>query len=255
MRILIVRHAEPDYTLDCLTEKGRREADLLGERLAKIPATAYYVSPLGRAQETAGYTLRRVGREAVTLPWLAEYRGRVPVADTLRTRVPWDFRTQEWVDRPLLMDRDRWTEDALISGGNVAEIWRETTEGADALLAEHGYRREGGVYRCAENRDDTIVLFCHYGIGMAVLAYLTNLPPLPLWQGFLFVPSAITTLITQERLPGTVEFRCICAGDVSHLLAAGEPISLAGLFPETYNGVESTDPGRWPGQPWPQAIR
>lgn len=255
MRILIVRHAEPDYVHDSLTAKGRREADLLGQRLAAIPAKAYYVSPLGRARETASYTLKRVNREAVTLPWLAEFRGHTVDLSTGRPRIPWDYRTSAWVDRPQLMDRNGWTEDALVREGDVAQIWRETTQGVDALLMEHGYRRDGSVYRCENNTDDTLVLFCHYGIGMAVLSYLTNMPPLPMWESFLFVPSAVTTVITQERVKGEIEFRCLSAGDVSHLLAAGEAPSLAGLFPETYNGVESTDPGQWPGQPWEPAIR
>ncbi|MBQ9299677.1 MAG: histidine phosphatase family protein [Clostridia bacterium] len=255
MRILIVRHAEPDYVHDCLTEKGRREADLLGQRLAAIPAKAYYVSPLGRAQETAAYTLKRVNRQAVTLPWLAEFRGRVPVPGTDRGRIPWDYRTAQWAGREQLMDRENWQQDALVRGGTVADIWQETKDGVDALLMEHGYRRDGCVYRCENNTDDTLVLFCHYGIGMAVLSWLTNMPPVPMWQNFLFLTSSVTTVITQERIKGEIEFRCLCAGDVSHLLAAGEPLSLAGLFPETYNGVESTAPALWPGQPWPQAIR
>ena len=255
MRILIVRHAEPDYEHDCLTEKGRREADLLGRRLAAVPARAYYVSPLGRARETAEYTLRRVRRTAVTLPWLAEFRGHTVDRRTGRPRIPWDFRTADWAGHPLLFDRERWTEDELVREGDTAAIWQETTAGVDALLAEHGYRRDGHVYRCEHNTDDTLVLFCHFGIGTAVLAYLTDMPPVPLWQSFLFLPSAVTTVITQERVPGEIEFRCLCAGDVGHLLAGGEPLSLAGCYPETYNGVESTDPALWPGQPWPQAIR
>ena len=35
MKILIIRHAEPDYSIDSLTEKGHREAALLAEKLSK----------------------------------------------------------------------------------------------------------------------------------------------------------------------------------------------------------------------------
>ena len=35
MKLLIVRHAEPNYEIDGLTEKGKREAALLAERLKK----------------------------------------------------------------------------------------------------------------------------------------------------------------------------------------------------------------------------
>ena len=51
MRILLVRHAEPDYARDSLTPKGRREAELLSQRLCRLNVKAFYVSPLGRAQD------------------------------------------------------------------------------------------------------------------------------------------------------------------------------------------------------------
>jgi len=33
VKILIVRHADPDYSIDGPTEKGKKEAELLSERL------------------------------------------------------------------------------------------------------------------------------------------------------------------------------------------------------------------------------
>jgi probable phosphoglycerate mutase len=50
-------------------------------------------------------------------------------------------------------------------------------------------------------------------------------------------PSSVTTLITEERLPGQVWFRCTALGDTSHLYAAGEAISHHGCFREHY-GVD-----------------
>ena len=249
MRILIVRHAEPDYVHDSLTEKGKKEAALLGKRLSQIEASAYYVSPLGRAKETASYTLRLVGKEAVTLPWLAEFRGYAVNSETGEKRILWNYHTDEWYDHKQLSDRDRWTDDPLVRCGNVDQIWDETKKGVDALLHTHGYDRQGGSYLCECNKADTIILFCHFAIGMSILAYLTNLPPLPLWQGFLCLPTAVTTVVTQERRKGEVEFRCVNLGDVSHLLQEDHAPSLAGLYPECYNGVDSTEPSAWPDCP------
>ena len=76
MKILLVRHAEPDYTIDSLTPKGRREAELLSRRLCKLDIKNFYVSPQGRARDTASYTLSKLNRTAEVLPWLAEFRGR-----------------------------------------------------------------------------------------------------------------------------------------------------------------------------------
>lgn len=51
MKLLIVRHGDPDYSIDSLTEVGRKEAEFLAERLAAVETAAYYVSPLGRAKD------------------------------------------------------------------------------------------------------------------------------------------------------------------------------------------------------------
>lgn len=53
MKILLIRHGDPNYTIDSLTEKGHKEAQLLAERIAPMDIRAYYMSPLGRAQRTA----------------------------------------------------------------------------------------------------------------------------------------------------------------------------------------------------------
>ena len=74
MKILIIRHGEPDYSIDSLTEKGWREAELLSRRLAPLGIRDFYVSPLGRAQDTARPTLEKTGKKAETLPWLGVSR-------------------------------------------------------------------------------------------------------------------------------------------------------------------------------------
>ena len=63
MRIIFVRHGDPDYANDTLTEKGWREAALLAERVSGWDVTDFYVSPLGRAQDTASLSLKKDGKE------------------------------------------------------------------------------------------------------------------------------------------------------------------------------------------------
>ena len=63
MRILIIRHGDPNYQDDCLTEKGKREASLLAERLKNEKIDYLYSSPLGRAKETCDTYAKLVGRE------------------------------------------------------------------------------------------------------------------------------------------------------------------------------------------------
>lgn len=242
MRILLIRHAEPDYTVDSLTPKGRVEAELLSRRLIRYSVRDFYVSPLGRARETAEYTLSRLGRTAEVLPWLAEFRGRCLNPETGRKGLPWDLSPRLWSDLPGAHDVNSWMDAPLFAGSDVPQIWQETVDGADELLARYGFRKDGPVWRGSANSRDTIVLFCHFGISMAFAGYLMDLSPLELWHRTLTLTSSLTELVTEERLPGEVSFRMTRLGDITHLESAGEKRSTAGLFPECYTGIDSTDP-------------
>ena len=77
MRILFIRHGDPDYVNDTLTEKGHREAALLAEHIQSLHPGTCYVSPLGRARKTAEYSLKRLGCTAQTLEWLREFPARI----------------------------------------------------------------------------------------------------------------------------------------------------------------------------------
>ena len=91
MKLLIIRHGDPDYAADSVTEKGTREVEMLAERLSRLDIHTFYVSPLGRAQRTAAPTLQRLHKDAVTLPWLREFQAPVQDPETDRLRNPWDF--------------------------------------------------------------------------------------------------------------------------------------------------------------------
>mgnify|MGYP003377265772 FL=1 len=59
MRLIFIRHGDPDYEKDSLTEKGWKEAALLAERAALWDISDIYCSPLGRAKATASRKIRK----------------------------------------------------------------------------------------------------------------------------------------------------------------------------------------------------
>ena len=73
MKLFIIRHGDPNYALDTLTERGWREAELLRDRLMRENITKVYLSPLGRAQNTAKPFLYSTGLTAETKDWLREF--------------------------------------------------------------------------------------------------------------------------------------------------------------------------------------
>ena len=234
MRLLLIRHGEPDYSIDSLTPKGWREAKLLANRFSPEQDIDLYVSPLGRARDTVSPTEEKLGKKAVVLPWLAEFRGKIDHPDFQNKDMPWDISPKTWTADPLLFDRERWVTGKLMADSNVPEIWEETKAGIDALLASYGYFREGPIYRTERNTEKTLALFCHFGIAAAVCGYLMGVSPINLWHGMVMLPTSVTSFVTEERYQGEVWLRCFGFGDVSHLYEAGEPLSPAALFPEKY---------------------
>ena len=72
MRLILIRHGEPDYEKDCLTEKGMEQAEGTARRLSGEGISAIYSSPMGRARDTASYTAQRLGLKVNTLDFMHE---------------------------------------------------------------------------------------------------------------------------------------------------------------------------------------
>lgn len=236
MKLLFIRHGDPDYSVDSLTEKGWREAAYLAERLARIDARAYYVSPLGRAKDTASLTMKAVGKTAVECEWLREFAPRIHRPDTPDgMQIAWDWLPQDWLGEERFFDHRRWYEPQAFAEAEVQAEYQWVTSQLDLLLAGYGYRREGDFYRVEQPNNDTILFFCHFGVTCVLLGHLLHVSPMVLWHGFCAAPTSVTTVITEERRKGIASFRVNAFGDISHLYAKGEPPAFAARFCECYD--------------------
>ena len=235
MKLLIVRHGDPDYEHDTLTETGHAEAACVAERLRGHDIRAFYVSPLGRARDTAEYTLQMMHREAEILPWLREFHAPILHPDTGDVRVPWDWLPAAWTSEPMYYDKEQWCKTAVMQEYGVDKEAQRVYDGLDALLARHGYIREGMVYRAADPNCDTICLFCHFGVSCVMLAHLIGCSPMVLWHGLCAAPASITVLTTEERRQGIASFRINAFGDTGHFYAAGREPSFSARFCEMFS--------------------
>lgn len=234
MKILIIRHADPDYSIDSLTPTGWKEAELLSGRISQLNVKAFYTSPLGRAKDTASLSLKKMGREATECLWLREFDCLIPRPDQTMDKIPWDWLPADWTTVPEYFDREKWYDTDVMKAGGVKEEYHWVTSELDKLLASHGYVREKDYYRAENANNDTIVFFCHFGLECVLLSHLLNVSPMILWHGMCAAPSSVTTLVTEERRKGYAYFRMSAFGDISHLYAAGEMPSFAARFCETY---------------------
>ena len=240
MRILIIRHGDPNYVNDTLTEKGWKEALCLAEKLAGDKLDYIYVSPLGRAKDTASVTLKMLGKEAVEYEWLREFAPKIKRPDLSegQRKVAWDWLPQDWTAVDDFYTYDKWQEVECLEEAGVRAEYEWVTASFDELIAEHGYCREGRYYRAEKPNHDTLVFFCHFGLECVLLSRLLNVSPMILWHGLCAAPTSVTTVVTEERREGIASFRVRSFGDTSHLYAKGEAPSNSALFCECYTDAD-----------------
>ena len=255
MRLLFVRHGDPDYQNDSLTPDGDEEAKLLAASLQKEDITSFYVSPLGRAARTASFTLERMGRQAQVLDWLREFPAKLDVNGSAElvnaypdtemneegvygSRIVWDQMPSAMSRHSEYYSQDGWESSEVAVRSDITEVYRYVTSSMDDLLAQHGYRREGRIYRCDQGNHDTLIFFAHLGIISVFLSHFWNVSPFVVWHGICLAPTSVTEVFTEEREKGYVSFRARRIGDISHLTDAGREPSFQARFCECY---EDTD--------------
>lgn len=260
MRLIFIRHGDPDYEHDTITEKGKREVALLTERVCKWKnVTAFYTSPLGRAQATIAPALKKLNRKQETLPWLQEFYYNAISPETGERSIMWDLKPEYYTAEERYFHKDLWKETEFIKSGNGAEHYKEVIDGIDEILSRYGYIRDGMMYKVqnplpnpnwqnpipkwhltsvkALEDKNTLVFTCHLGVMFTVMSHLLNMSPMQLWQGFFVAPTSITILNSEERTSGSAFFRVERMGDTNHLTNGNEPISSSGYFTDVLSEI------------------
>lgn len=252
MRILLIRHGDPDYEHDTLTEKGWREAALLAQAAPSMRIDDCYMSPLGRARDTASRSLKAMGKEARTLDWLREFPAKADLGMSgelaaayaenggkdpsyLVRDVIWDMVPAYWTRHPEFMESDGWRRSLVAQSGDAVPVYDHVCRELDRLLETYGYVREGRLYRVVRENTSTIACYCHFGIICALLSHLWNASPFILWHGLALAPTSVTEVVSEERQRGIASFRALRVGDISHLYAGQEPPSFAARFCEVFS--------------------
>ena len=146
MKLIIIRHGDPDYVNDSLTEKGRKEAKLLADKVAKMKIDRIYASPLGRAQATMKACLDKMDAEGikypepVTLDWLMEFPTRIKRPDRPdHESICWDWMPEDWTVADELYDFDKWTEHPVFKEAGTGEEINHVFTEFEKFLNELGY--------------------------------------------------------------------------------------------------------------------
>ncbi len=177
MKIVYVRHGQPDYKTDTLTELGHLHAEAAAERLIPYGITEIYSSPLGRARETAEHAARRLGLSVEIVDSFRELGwGDVNAEPGAKKLPPWEYvhhfaKIGQSITDPDWTQKEPWCHNKVVARVQAAQ------EGFDAFMEQQGYRRVGDHYAVTEAATDkTIAIFGHGGHSTAIFAHLMHLP-------------------------------------------------------------------------------
>ena len=230
MLFFYIRHGDPIYKPDSLTELGHKQAEALANRLCVYGLDKIYTSSSERAKMTAQPTCERLGITPTELDWCNEKYAhkQMSIIDEDGVR-RWSFGNSDikklFVSPEVVSMGSEWHKhpyfkDTAFSDG-VARVDTET----DALLASLGYEhdRVGGYYIEREKNDQRVALFAHQGFGMLFLSSLMDIPFNIFSTKFNLSHSSMTVIDFHTSANGICIPKILQLANDSHIYREGIP--------------------------------
>ena len=223
MLLYIVRHGDPNYVDDCLTERGRLQAEAVGKRIAASGINQIYSSPMGRAKQTAEPACRLLGLDCHIEDWSHE------VEDERLSMEPYGKATSvSLIQNTYVLENggidlpyERAFEAVSFRSSGMKEAQARIVAGGREFLERLGYKEENGVYRILRANEDKVALFCHSVMARAWIAHLLHIPIHLMWSGFHYTHTGVTVIELRNRENGITAPTCLCMNDMSHLYQDG----------------------------------
>ena len=223
MLLYIVRHGDPIYETDSLTERGFLQAEAVAKRMAASRIDRVFSSPMGRAKLTAEPTCRLLGLDYTIEDWAHEIGderfttfpdGRKKSISEVQNTY---YRENGFINLPY----ERACECQGLRESNVKKAIDYIERNGNAFLERLGYKEENGVYRILYPNNERVALFCHAAFARAWLSILLHIPLHVVWSSFSITHTGVTVLDFENYENGVTAPRCLCFSDMSHLFSEG----------------------------------
>lgn len=227
MILYYVRHGDPIYEPDSLTELGHKQAEALAARLANADIDRLFASTSTRARQTAAPTAKLLGKDVTLLDWCNERYAWKEFSIVRKGVRKWLFQEDEYLHKFVSCEfeklGDKWYKHPDVYTETLEKGIARIKLATYAFLSDLGYdKAEDGNYFVA-NRDNNerIALFAHEGFGMAFLSTVMGIPYSTFCSRFELEHSCVTVV----RFEGDdiVFPRILQLNNDSHLFKAGLP--------------------------------
>ena len=227
MILYYIRHGDPIYDPDSLTELGHKQAKALVERTTLYGLDEIYSSTSNRAKLTAQPTCEALGKEMALLDWANEAYAFAEMSickpDGSRT---WIFQSDEYRKKLNVPEvkalGGKWYESSLFPK-TCGEGVKRVDRAVDEFLLSLGYKhnRETGEYEVLQKKNDKrVALFAHQGFGMMFLSSLLDIPYNIFSTHFDMSTSTVTAIYFGDGVDAVFPQMLQLSND-SHLFKAG----------------------------------
>lgn len=182
MLFYYIRHGDPIYNPDSLTDFGHEQARALAKRLAIHGLDKIYTSTSNRAMLTASYTAEALGLTPTPLDFANEgHAWNEMTTDTPDGR-RWLFNHPQ--NRMLLASREvkalgeNWYLHSAFSKYNFKKGLDRIRHGVNEFMLSLGYRHIDGTgsYEVVTENNDRVALFAHQGFATLFFSCLFDIP-------------------------------------------------------------------------------
>ncbi|MBE6705229.1 MAG: histidine phosphatase family protein [Ruminococcaceae bacterium] len=223
MLLYIVRHGDPIYTTDTLTERGKLQAEAVGKRIYDSKIDRIFSSPMGRARETAEPACRLLGLPCNIEDWTEEITPylKTPYPDGEPKSITYIQNTVYRENGNIDLGYNDTFKCTAICESRMYEALELVKTHGNEFLKRLGYSEENGVYRILRPNEEKVALFCHASMARVWLCHLLHIPVHTMWSSFMITHTGVTILEFKNNENGITAPKCLCFSDVSHLYAAG----------------------------------
>lgn len=224
MWFFFVRHGQPDYKEDCLTEEGKKQAQALAERFAQKGLDKIYASTMGRAMETAGYTAKKLGLNITGVDFARENFTTGEFAISLEDgKKKWCFDIKEYLSKfkseEIKKLKDKWYDSPLFENTNFKSGILRVQKAVAEFMRELGYvkNEKTGYYKAEKHLYDRVALFAHGGFSMTFTSCLLNIPYPEFCTRFFYIGLSAVTAFWIDDEGDEIVPRIYQYGSDSHL--------------------------------------
>ena len=207
MELYIIRHGDPDYANDTLTEKGWKQAEQLAPRMAALNPVLVFCSPRKRAQDTAKPALELLQMDFTVEDWMNESMDYMQsLTDDKENFDDYGYTTTVGKGPVRLKDFAPARSAALDT----------MVANSDAFFKKLGFVREGLRYRAEDPVEGNVLCFNHGGFGTAWIGHLLGMDPAYTWLKLDLYTTAVTRFSFEVK-NGYAIPRLRYLGDIRHL--------------------------------------